>query len=184
MLSLNAQLISLWVGLTLGGIALAMIEWIPAWRWICSLLWAGLTVVIFSDHAHSLGTRALRRITKRELTLPRLEFASVLTVLPWFAGFWLCWSAGFYFLIVSLHAGGVLPVVGLAFPLATSLGILALPLPGGLGLREGVLVGLLVIVGLAATDATTYAIVARLWFLLGETFMFVVGWRAHRGNTH
>ena len=73
------------------------------------------------------------------------------------------------------------PIVALAFPLATTAGIVALPLPGGLGLREGILVGLLAIVGFSVSDATAYAIVARLWFLLGETFMFVVGWQAHRG---
>jgi uncharacterized membrane protein YbhN (UPF0104 family) len=183
MLSLNAQLISLWTGLTLGGIALALVEWIPGWRWLCWVLWGALTVIIFSDRAHEQGSQILKRVAKRELRLPRLEFTSVLTVLPHFAGFWLCWSAGFYFLVVSLHAGEVPPIVGLAFPLATTLGIAALPVPGGLGVREGVLAGLLVVVGFAVSDATTYAVAARLWFLLGETFMFVAGWGAHRGST-
>jgi uncharacterized membrane protein YbhN (UPF0104 family) len=101
---------------------------------------------------------------------------------PWFVGFWLCWSAGFYLLIVALHTGDLSPMSGLAFPLATALGILALPLPGGIGLREGVLAGVLVAAGLAGSHATTYAVVARLWFLLGEAFMFGVGWIAHRGR--
>jgi uncharacterized membrane protein YbhN (UPF0104 family) len=183
MLSLQTQLLSLWVALSVGLIALALADSIPSWKWIYWGLWVVISVVIFSDRAHDLGSCVLGRISGRDITLPRLEFASAIGVLPWFAGFWLCWSAGFHFLIVGLHTGTVLPTVGLAFPVATALGILALPLPGGLGLREGVLTGLLVILGLEVADATTYAIAARLWFLLGESFMFLVGWQAHRGHT-
>jgi uncharacterized membrane protein YbhN (UPF0104 family) len=70
----------------------------------------------------------------------------------------------------------VSPADGLAFPLAATLGIIAVIAPGGLGAREGVLVAYLVLAGQSVADATTVAVAARLWFLAGELALFVIGW--------
>jgi len=45
-----------------------------------------------------------------------------------------------------------------------------------LGAREGVLVAYLVLAGQTVADATTVAVVARLWFLAAELALFVIGW--------
>ena len=54
--------------------------------------------------------------------------------------------------------------------------MLAIFAPGGLGAREGVLVAYLMLAGQTAADATTVAVVARLWFLVGELALFAIGW--------
>jgi len=52
--------------------------------------------------------------------------------------------------------------------------------PGGLGVREGVMVGYLTLAGLPIAEAVTIAGASRLWFLVGEAFIFTVGWLADR----
>jgi uncharacterized membrane protein YbhN (UPF0104 family) len=73
------------------------------------------------------------------------------------------------------------PAVGAGFPLAASLGVLALVAPGGLGVREGVIVAYLGLAGIPAMEATTISIASRLWFLGGELIFFAAGAIAHRG---
>ena len=70
--------------------------------------------------------------------------------------------------------------VGFGFPLATSLGMVALILPGGIGLREVVLTGYLSLDGISSSDAATVAVASRLWFLIGEIFIFLLGLAADK----
>jgi len=93
------------------------------------------------------------------------------------------WSMGFYTLVVSLTAIDVPWSVGLGFPLAATLGIMALITPGGIGAREGVMVGYLSSAGIPIAEATTIAVASRLWFLAGELFIFIAGWIAHKKST-
>ena len=62
----------------------------------------------------------------------------------------------------------------MGFPFAASIGIIAFIFPGGLGIREGFLVLYLVSSGMLTGDATLVSIAARIWFILGEVFMFVL----------
>ena len=64
--------------------------------------------------------------------------------------------------------------VALAFPFAATIGILVFVFPGGLGVREGLLVFYLVSAGLPLENATVLSIVARLWFLVGEVSIFAL----------
>jgi hypothetical protein len=41
---------------------------------------------------------------------------------------------------------------------------------------------MIAVVGFTLPHATAYAVAARLWFLIGESLMFLAGWGAHRGN--
>ncbi|MGH9382995.1 MAG: hypothetical protein ACRD2N_01695 [Vicinamibacterales bacterium] len=73
--------------------------------------------------------------------------------------------------------------VGLRFPLVTALGVMAFVAPGGVGVREGAIVGYLILVNVPVAEATTIALASRLWFLTGESFIFVSGWIADRTLT-
>jgi hypothetical protein len=42
------------------------------------------------------------------------------------------------------------------------------------------MVGYLALAGLPVADATTVAVASRLWFIVGEVFIFIVGWITHR----
>ena len=102
-------------------------------------------------------------------------------VVPYHVGIWLLWSTGFLCLAGALSNVPIPWTLAFAFPLATTIGIVAVIAPGGVGVREGVLVGYLSSQGLPLELATTIAVASRLWFLIGEVGIFVVGWLCHRG---
>jgi hypothetical protein len=60
-------------------------------------------------------------------------------------------------------------------PLANNIGIISAFVPGGLGIREGAMVGYLMAAGVSAAAAAGAAIYARLWFLAAEVCAFVIG---------
>ncbi len=55
-----------------------------------------------------------------------------------------------------------------------SFGVLAIILPGGLGVREGIIVAYLTLAGLDVETATTISFMNRLWFISGEVFIFLL----------
>jgi uncharacterized membrane protein YbhN (UPF0104 family) len=178
-ISLHAQFIMLWLGLSFGTIGLFVMKGLHLWGWLILCLWMCFTVVIFTTPVHRKTEDFIRMVFKKDITIPRLSFKSTMSVMPWFIVNWMLWSIGFYTLVVSLTAMYVPWRVGLGFPLAGTLGIMAIITPGGLGTREGVIVGYLTLAGMPALEATTISIASRLWFFLGEVFIFIVGWIVH-----
>jgi len=182
-ISLNTQFIALWIGLILGAVGLFLLGGLHLWGWLILLLWLGLTVVVFSKLAHDCAEHLIRIVLRKRIEIPSLSVKSTVSVMPWFTLPWLLWSIGFYLLVVSLLAMDIPWSVGLGFPLAGTLGIMAFIAPGGLGAREAVMVGYLALVGIPFAEATTIALASRLWFLVGEVFIFTVGWLADK-NPH
>jgi len=181
-LSLNAQFISLWVGLLLGTIGLLLINKIDIYGLTALGLFALLTLTIYTPLFHRLFEFLVLKVIKRTINIPRLDFKNVLQVLPWFIINWGFWIVSFYFLGESLTAEPVTFNIAWGFALAGSLGIMAVIAPGGLGVREGLLTGYLSLAGLELADATTIAVASRLWFLAGEVFIFGVGFILNNTN--
>lgn len=179
-ISLCAQFITLWIGLIFGSIGLFLLGGLRIWGWLILFLWLGLTVVIFSKLVHGSAERLIRTVLRKDIQLPRLTIKSTLSLMPWFVIYWVVLSIGFYMLVVSLTEREVPWSVGLGFSLAGTLGTMALITPGGLGTREGVMVGYLILAGIPVPEATTIAVASRLWFLLGEVFIFTAGWVSDR----
>jgi len=178
--SLRTQFINLWTGLAAGVLGLSLVGGLHRWGWPAIALWLVLTVLIFSQAVQRTVTAGARFLLRRELRVPRVDLKSTLAVLPWFALTWAVWAIGFLLLVRGLVPGEIPWSVALGFPLAATLGILAVIAPGGLGVREGVLTGYLVLAGVPLPDATTVAVTSRLWFLIGEIFIFTAGLVAHR----
>ncbi|UCG52587.1 MAG: flippase-like domain-containing protein [Candidatus Latescibacterota bacterium] len=176
--SVTWQLLMLWLGLIFGAFGLILLDQILVWGWPILLLWLGLTTLIFSDVAQSLAQRLYKKIFSKDITIPRLSAGSTLTALPWFVITWISFSIGFYLLAAGLSPDVVPRSVGLGFPLSIALGVMAVLIPGGLGVREGFMVGYLKLAGFSLQDATTISVAARLWFLAGEIFIFVLGMMA------
>ncbi|MFC1887849.1 lysylphosphatidylglycerol synthase domain-containing protein, partial [Candidatus Cloacimonadota bacterium] len=95
--------------------------------------------------------------------------------LPSFIFFWAFSTSAFYFFIKALTLVPIPIAAGFTFPLAATLGIIALIAPGGLGAREGVLTVLLNSVGIDIVTATSISVASRIWYLTGELFIFVAG---------
>jgi len=176
LLSLNAQFISLWIGLTLGTTGLFILGELLIWKWLILFLWTSLTVIIFSKVVHVLLENTIKSVFHKEILIPQLNVKSILKVMPWFLACWGCWGIGFYFLASSLQTQYVPIVTVLIYPLCGTLGILAVIAPGGIGVREGLITGCLVMTGLPVTEAAAVSVASRLWFLIGEIFIFIYGW--------
>jgi uncharacterized membrane protein YbhN (UPF0104 family) len=179
-ISLNAQFIDLWIGLFFGMIGLLLLGRFHIWSWLVLFVLLGLTAVIFSKLVYSAADRLVKILLKKDVKITNLTIKSTVSVMPWFSVTWVFWSIGFYILVVSLTAIDVPWSCGFGFPLASTLGIMTLVTPGGLGTREGVMVGYLTLAGIPVTEATTMAVASRLWFLAGEVFIFSVGWVAKK----
>ena len=96
-------------------------------------------------------------------TLLRVFVANVVAWIAYGVGFGLFWSA-------LLGRGGGVSVAALAVYTASYLlGFLALVVPGGLGVREAVLTGLLISLRLATpADAALLAAASRIWLTVLE----------------
>lgn len=96
-----------------------------------------------------------------------------------YLGYALCWIAygfSFWLFIVSITGNYELPIIGAigAFALAYQIGYLAIIMPGGIGVRELVLVTLLNPFFGAA--AATIAVAARIWNMLTEISAALIAW--------
>jgi len=88
---------------------------------------------------------------------------------------WLSWTIGFYFFSLAILPGGsVSPFIGFGFPFATVWGVVSFFAPGGIGVREGILTAYLNLLDLNIEYATSVSLFSRIWFLIGETFIFFV----------
>lgn len=178
LLTLNSQVLLLWVALVFGLAAMVAVGGFAIWGAVWLGLFLAFSVLLFSRLAHRQVERLLSdRWPSLGDRLPSVAPRTALGVLPWLLLCWGAWALGFQALAL-----GVLPAgeadslwMGLGFPLAAAIGIAALFAPGGLGVREGVLAAYLIAAGLTAEWATTIAVLSRLWFLLGELSFFIAG---------
>ncbi len=180
LISVRAQLVTIWAAMTLGAPALIGLAGQPRLGWLAVTLWTALTIVVFSRKANALFEWLIKLLLRRDQELLWLSAGDTLRLAPRFAITWLLWAAGFYAWCVGLVEAPLSWRVALAFPLTVALGIMALFAPGGLGVREGLLVLFFGLEGFSLTEATTLAVSARLWFLVGEFFAFACGLAAHR----
>ena len=179
-LSVTDQILVIWAGLAVGAVGALLVGGVRAFGSLLLLSWVVVSLPLFVTSCHALAEWALRTVLRRPVTIPRLDLAAALAVLPWFLAMWLFWSAGFALLCAALSAAPLSVSIGLGFPLATTLAVMAVVAPAGLGVREGVLASYLVLSGLPPVTATSLAVAARLWFLLGEVMLFVAGTAADR----
>lgn len=176
-LSLNAQVITLWTGILIGSSSIFLdhihIKYI-GWFIAILIMWMLMTIFLFIPKIQIIIVTLIRKVFKRKFELSILSSKKLIQTLPHFILFWGAWVCGFFFLVASLTDYIPSPTVGLNFALAGTLGILVVISPGGLGVREGILTGLLVVSGYSLELATTISVTSRLWFLLGEGFVFLM----------
>jgi uncharacterized membrane protein YbhN (UPF0104 family) len=173
--SLIWQIIMLWVGLIFGATGLFLLDELLSWGLPILIAWLALTTVIFSRAAQSIARPVYMKILKKDISFPSLPITSTLSSLPWFFITWGLLSFSFYLLVAGLTSTPVPASTGLGFSLTIIMGILAVFVPGGIGVREGAMVAWLTIVGVPLKEAAAISIAARLWFLIGEIFTFVLG---------
>ncbi len=176
-LSLYTQVMSIWVGSTLGLISIVGDDLETPHKWLIILSWFIFNFLIML--LFYVGSPIRRRFfpslegdihSSKLLTINR-----VLKVLPAFFICWLFWTAAFFFFVDSILSDGHYAwYMAFVFPLAATISILIIIFPGGLGVREGLLVFFLMKSGLSLEQATLVSLASRIWFTIGEVFIFTV----------
>ena len=161
MASLKEQLIYVWVGLMISVIPMLLLYSFSKFTIIVLGILVLLTFFNFSVWFHKLVMRMIKYFIKKPLDLPLLNFNESKLIILYCMYYWVIWMAGFYFLVRSIYTDAGLSVV-FAFPLGVTLGLLALIIPSGLGVREGIITGYLHLSGVPLEYATTISIIARL----------------------
>ncbi len=179
LLSFKEQIISIWIGFLLGLIGYNFAGNFSIGGITGMVIWLAATPFILSTLLPNIVSKLMARLMKREVNITPLDWHMIRRVVPYSILNWGIWAAGFYFLVQALVPYDVPILTGLCFPLAANIGILAFFAPGGIGVRETMIVIYLHQLGVSVAEATTIALASRLWFLSGEAFLFIVGNAAH-----
>ena len=182
-LCLKLTLLAIWCGLTLGTVGLVALQGVQVWGRVTAISWVLATAVIFSRPPQRVAMALGRWLLKWDTAVLSVDFNAALLV-PWSLLGAILRSVGFLFLVRALVPGEIPWGVGFGLPLASALGMIVVVAPAGLGVREGILTAYLVLAGISTAEATTVAVAARLWFFIGEVFLFLIGVVAHTSRPH
>ena len=175
-LFLQIQIVTLWCGLMLGVVGFFFHQDMIRFSWIGVSLFCLFSIAIFSTSINDMYKRILGKIIRKPLNFPKISGSDVFRSVHWFFFTWLLWGIAFYFLTSGLSDQSISVPIIFSFPLAGTIGIIALFSPGGLGIRESILVGSLTSFNVDLSLAITISAVSRLWFLVGELFIFILGY--------
>lgn len=172
-ISLKEQFVFLWVGFIISYIPMLVYFGMHIINILIFPVVLILTLVIFSTRFNNFSIRLLKRIIKKEVNIPVIGSQELLPLVITVFFYWVLWIISFYFVVKAL----IVPtsyIVMFAFPVSACIGLLAIIFPGGIGVREGIMVEYLVLAGIPVKQAVTLAIISRLWFLTGEIFIFLL----------
>lgn len=174
LISFEAQLLSLWSGIIISAIMLLSIaesDYFLLLTLLTILLFIALTIYIFTDFFHAIYTNIISKFFK--LSNPFNKQSIKLNNLLGFFATWIMWSLSFFFLEKSLFDKEIQLLTGLSFVFAANIGLVSLIFPGGIGIREGILITILLSFEFSLAEATSISLVSRIWFLSGEIFIFL-----------
>lgn len=173
-ISLTSQFLDLWVGLAICSVAVMFLPVPLVLSILCLISWLALSLVLFTQYTHRIVSTLFSKFTKKKIDIPWISFREIMNVLPFYGLIWVLYS--FSFLLMGMSIGAkASTVLFFSFPIATIIGMIAIFVPGGLGVREGALVYILTLGGAAIVQATTISAFSRLWFFAGEIIIFIMG---------
>ena len=116
------------------------------------------------------------RMLHRTLDLPSVSFPRLLGGVGMSVPIWLGYGGALVLAVESLNLAFAdrTMLLGGAFAVAWAVGFLALPVPGGLAVREAVLMLILRGGGVSTAEAAAIAIASRLYFVAAEGLMALV----------
>jgi len=177
--SFEAQILILWVGLIVGSLSLVWIGEINKFGYIAVGFIVIFGIFLITPIFQNIVSGISYRVLKKRINIGHLGYRRVFALFPLFTVYWSLYGVGFYYFLLSFSTEPIPFLSGFSFPLATTLGIAAIIAPGGIGVREGILATLLHLNGIDLAVASSLAILSRLWFLIGEFFLFILGVIVH-----
>lgn len=181
LISLKAQIINIWIGLFLGGIPLIIFQGLTKLSILSFFIIIVFTLFIISKKIHDFILFFLSKIFKKKIEIPFINSRDLIKISIYYGLYWILLIIGYFFLVKSFYVH-ISIIAGFAFPLSATLGILAILFPAGLGVRESVMIGYLTSIGIPTKEAATISILARLWFIIGEIFIFLLAFLIHKKN--
>jgi hypothetical protein len=170
-ISLKEQLVYLLTGLVISLFAIIWLPVSPLYSIFVGTTVLFLFLLLFSKSVHSFFLLLVKKVFKKNLEIPYVSLNEALPMLKTIIGYWILWSSGFYLLVLSVLPDAPL-IVTFAFPLSVCYGLLAIVVPGGIGIRESIIVFFLTKCGIEPSLAVTLSLIQRLWFITGEMFIF------------
>lgn len=173
MVGIKIQIISIWCGLVVGSVAVIFfgVKLMAIWLIILSVL----SIFLFNESIHLWMVKTCNSLFKKNLSLPFVPISESIVLILIFLVLWLVWTAAFYLFCLSVSPNFSL-AAAFIFPLAINLGNFAIFIPGGIGVREAIIAGFLVLGGIPALEATAVSITARVWCMIGELLIFFAAW--------
>lgn len=112
------------------------------------------------------------RLIKKERVRIDLNFPQICMIMAYYCIIWLCFGIAFYFLInsVTFITPSKIPIITGSFAIASTIGVIALFAPAGLGVREGIL-SLLLSNFFPLSLAILLSFLCRIWVSVGELLM-------------
>lgn len=170
-ISLKEQLIYLLSGLIISSLTFIWVEVNPIIIIVVLGTTISLFIFLFSKKIHNYFLHLFSALFKKTIEIPYISIKETFPVLRVILGYWLLWSLGFYFLSLSVIGNAPL-LVAFAFPISVCYGLLSVIVPGGIGIREGIIVFILTSIGLDPSLSIIISLIQRLWFISGEIFIF------------
>jgi len=171
--SLKEQLLYVWLGLLISIIPLFIYRKADLFLLGVSVIFIGITFFNFSDKVRIFIIKAVKKVFKKELDIPHISFKESLNILIYIFFYWAAWIIAFWLFSLSIYPETSINV-GFVFPLSVTLGLLAVIVPGGIGVREGIMATFMILMGIPVETATTISVISRLWFITGELFIFLL----------
>lgn len=172
-ISLKEQLVYLQVGILVSIFPIYLVYGFSLFLLFVLLSGLGLFLIVFNKHIHQLLITILKKVLKKEPELPLINLKNGFR-LSWFNMLlWLMWTLGFYFFAKSISTSFSFDMA-FVFPISVVYGVLAIVMPGGIGVREGIITAYLTLTGMDIEVATTISVASRLWFMFGEVFIFLL----------
>ncbi|OYT14676.1 MAG: hypothetical protein B7C24_17070 [Bacteroidetes bacterium 4572_77] len=169
-ISLKEQLVYLLVGILISIYPIYMVYGANLFLVFVGLSGLGLFLIIFNKSIHDLLLFVLNKFLKKKPDLPLISLKNGFK-LSWFnLLLWLMWTLGFYFFAKSVSLAFSFDMA-FVFPISVVYGVLAIVMPGGIGVREGIITAYLSLSGMDLEIASSISIASRLWFILGEVFL-------------
>ena len=172
----NLQIVSIWSGLILGlNFLLFNKEISPFLKVNCLVFIVVCFFVFFSKKIQKLLTKIGSRLIKNEINLFNFKSKQLFfLVINMTLIYWIISGLSFYFLIKAFSVEPISLSIIFILPLARTVGMIVLFTPGGIGVREGIMIPLLVKSGLILNYAISVSIIYRLWYSMGEVIMFLL----------
>jgi len=166
------------IGLVPSQVGLVFQGYLGAGVWAAGvvLALASLALIYFPDRTLVVFNFLLRLIGRKPLRF-RLRPAIAFQVLGGYAACWISYGVSFWLFLKAVMGATPVPIVSAItiFVIAYQMGYLAVFSPGGIGVRELALIGLLH--PFLGPISAAVAVAARLWNMVVEIIAVIIAWR-------